>query len=317
VVNDFAALVTQSSVSFLDNFLPCRPKRNNLILIVLIIVMAGSESASKMDTKDQSVYVSEVADLHRSGVSLDSIAVDAAGSGLSKVIEWCYDQGWSHPSVSYNGQFYLFAMEGASTAVFQVLLDHGFDLNAHENEACGDALASAIRAGNYGFARWLLEHGHRATPQDAYHGESALSTTVRGETASIEMLELLLHHGTDLKNTGVAVAAADEGNMEALRLLLDHGVDTEDRHMFWYPFDEDRGEPDDSQGTALYRACRQGRLACVELLLDRGANAQAKDDGGMSCIEVARSRGHQDVVKLLEEMAVTDVQSESDSDTGQ
>ena len=79
----------------------------------------------------------------------------------------------------------------------------------------------------------------------------------------------------------------------------------EDREMCWYPFDDDRDEPDESRGTALYRACRQGNLECVELLLDRGANAQASDDGGTTCVAISKMRGHQDVVKLLEERGVT------------
>jgi ankyrin repeat protein len=92
------------------------------------------------------------------------------------------------------------------------------------------------------------------------------------------------------------VEAADEGNVEALRLLLDHGLNIEDQDMSWYPFNEDEDEPYESQGTALYRAYRQGNVECVELLLERGADPLAKDLEGTSCLDIARQRGHDDVV---------------------
>ena len=117
---------------------------------------------------------------------------------------------------------------------------------------------------------------------------------------------LLLEHGIDVDGSGVGIAAAEEGNVEALRLLLDYGVHLEDRNMAWHSFDEDQDEPDESQGTALYRACRQGHIECVELLLARGADVQAKDAGGISCLNIAKERGHQDVVRLLENSGVTE-----------
>jgi hypothetical protein len=242
--------------------------------------------------------------LYQASMSLDKIAQQAARKGQPQVLEWCYTQGWAPLRESFNDPFFLAAITGESIAIFQVLLDHGWDLNAQESEACGDALASAVIGGSYDFAKWLLGHGHRVTPHDPVHGPSSISATVRGDTASIEMLKLLLDHGYDLKESGAGVAAADEGNLEALRLLLDRGVNTEDREMWWYPFNDD--EPYESTGTALYRACRQGQLECVKLLLDRGADAQTKDDEGVSCISIAKKRGHQDIVKLLEERGVTE-----------
>jgi ankyrin repeat protein len=44
----------------------------------------------------------------------------------------------------------------------------------------------------------------------------------------------------------------------------------------------------------------------VKLLLDSGAKALAKDDRGVSCITIARTRGHPDIVKLREQSGVTE-----------
>lgn len=119
------------------------------------------------------------------------------------------------------------------------------------------------------------------------------------------MLKLLLDHGHDLENSGAGVAAADEGSVEALRLLLDRGLNIEGRDMSWYPFNED--EPYESQGTALYRVCRYGNVECVELLLERGADPLAKDLEGTSCLDIARQRGQEYVVQLLEDSGLVKV----------
>jgi hypothetical protein len=246
--------------------------------------------------------------LYESDMSLEEIASQAAQDKKPRVLEWCYSQGWKPKQPSFNYDFFSCAKSGASPAVFQVLLDHGWDFNAHESEYSGDALSYAVQSRDYGFAKWLLEHGHRATPVGGNYDDPASWTTlgIRGEP-DLRMLRLLLDHGIDLKDQGSVCAAANVGNLEGLKMVLDYGVDTEDRGSAWSPFDE--GEEDDpykTEGTGLYRACRQGHLECARLLIERGANVQAKDDGGTSCLTIARQRGHQEIVKLLEENGVTE-----------
>jgi hypothetical protein len=60
------------------------------------------------------------------------------------------------------------------------------------------------------------------------------------------------------------------------------------------------------EGTALDRAHRRGHVECVRLLLDRDAHVHAKDDGGTSCLAIARQRDHNKIVKLLEEIGSTE-----------
>jgi ankyrin repeat protein len=50
-----------------------------------------------------------------------------------------------------------------------------------------------------------------------------------------------------------------------------------------------------------YHACRQGNVECVELLLEWVADPLATDPAGVSCLEIARRRGHEEVVSLLEQ----------------
>ena len=121
------------------------------------------------------------------------------------------------------------------------------------------------------------------------------------------MLKALLDHGFELKKYGAAIAAADEENLEALKMLLAHGgFDVDEVVMWWYPFDEDRDEPGESEGTALYRACRQGYVECAALLLEHGADPKAKDLGGISCLQITRERENEDAVELLLSKGVTE-----------
>lgn len=106
---------------------------------------------------------------------LDKIAQQAARHKQPQVLEWYYIQGWKPPPESFNGRFFLAAITGASPAIFQVLLKHDWNLNAHESEACSDTLATAVIAGDYDFAKWLLEHDHRTTPYDPVHRPSVIT----------------------------------------------------------------------------------------------------------------------------------------------
>lgn len=46
--------------------------------------------------------------------------------------------------------------------------------------------------------------------------------------------------------------------------------------------------------------------SALNFLLERGANPRAKDLTGTSCLEIAKRRGHEDVVRLLENRGWTD-----------
>jgi ankyrin repeat protein len=243
-------------------------------------------------------------DVHQPNMTLEKIAKHAARHGRPQLLQWCCDQGFRPPRTSFNSSFFEAAVSGASPAIFQILIDNGVDINAHESEFFGDALYEAVFRGHYDFAKWLLEHGHRPTPDEPYHGgSSAIYEAVCGDAADERIFRLLLDYGHDLEKSGAGVEAADEGDVDALRLFLDHGINTEDRDMSWCGFtcDEDGDNPDEASGTALYRACRQGHVECVELLLERGADPLAKDLAGTSCVDIARQRGFEDVVRLLED----------------
>ncbi|KAL9050592.1 MAG: hypothetical protein Q9162_006550 [Coniocarpon cinnabarinum] len=235
---------------------------------------------------------------------LTSIACTAAEAGQASVLDWCFTQGFHFKQPSFNDRFYDHVCSGHSVAILGVLLDHGFELNAHESEFSGDVLVAATRAGDVGCTRFLLEHGQDANDERTISpGElEPITYTIAWENASMENLSLLLEHGAKIEGTGAAIAAAETGNMPALRLLVErYGADLEER-VFWGLASEDHGYG--TEGTALYRACRFGKAEVVSYLLDWGADGCAKDREGTSCLSAAIDYGHEDVVRILEDHGI-------------
>ena len=237
--------------------------------------------------------------------SISQIAKEAAKNGHGDILEWCFTKGFQVPSKSTNNEFYHAACSGHSPDVFQVLINHGFDLNAHESEYMGDALVEATRSGDVEFTRFLLDHGQDPnTHRTVAPGElEALTYPIAFEHRSLEILKMLLDHGAEMKDTGCAVAAAEVGNLDALKMLVDRGVDIEEPNM-WSDATEDDGF--DSEGTPLYRACRLGTAETAKYLLELGANGYARDKAGKSCLAIAKERNHTDIVKLLQENGINE-----------
>ncbi|EOY07972.1 Ankyrin repeat family protein isoform 1 [Theobroma cacao] len=81
-------------------------------------------------------------------------------------------------------------------------------------------------------------------------------------------------------------AAAQLGDLDALRLALDNLNGSID-------------EPVEDGDTALHLACLYGYLPCVQLLLERGANFEAKDEDGAVPLHDACAGGFIEIVQLL------------------
>jgi ankyrin repeat protein len=70
-------------------------------------------------------------------------------------------------------------------------------------------------------------------------------------------------------------ACGEDGSLEQLKKLLESKPDLEVK---------------DAQGkTALFWAIEYGRLDCFELLLESGANPNAQDEDGVTCLNVSLS----------------------------
>jgi len=81
-------------------------------------------------------------------------------------------------------------------------------------------------------------------------------------------------------------SAASARNLEAARLLVERGAPVNARQQGgWAP---------------IHGAAQNGDRAMVELLLEHGADGSLANDAGKTAAEVAREKGHEEIVALLE-----------------
>ncbi|KAJ8058062.1 hypothetical protein OCU04_012921 [Sclerotinia nivalis] len=170
------------------------------------------------------------------------------------------------------------ALKSESIPILQVLLNYGFNLNNYWSESLGDGLVVAAMRGNI------------------------LSPNFCLKMARIQIMGLLSvigkRYGFKTQGTGAAIEAAELGNVEALKLFVEteRDLDLEEK-VIWHAVGD--RESFESEGTALYRACRAGKMGTVEYLLGKGADAALVDRMGRSCMDVAEAGGYEDVVELL------------------
>lgn len=147
-------------------------------------------------------------------------------------------------------------------------------------------------------AKQLIEMGADVNVRDSsFSGRTALHAAV--SNGEYEVAELLLEHGAD-------VNARDNGNQDTplmvapfaaigmAELLIEHGADVNARNKFG--------------GTALSAAAgfesmfmKNGYLELVKLLLENGAEVNVKDNFGRTPLKIAKEKGHDKIVELLQQ----------------
>jgi ankyrin repeat protein len=132
--------------------------------------------------------------------------------------------------------------------------------------------AQRVIAQQYGFDSWDALRMHVASAAGA-------------SRAMIQPDELKSDEGRAIWAT---ITAADAGDITALRRLLDRDPQLS-RAQYWYT------QP-------MHFAVRSGHLDAVQMLLDAGADPEWNGYNEFSLIEMARDRGHENVVRLLEEV---------------
>ena len=188
----------------------------------------------------------------------------------------------------------LLALMEGYTDVALLLLDHNADANVPDNSGHAP-LEYAARKDFLEVARTLLERNAEVNARNR-HGSTPL--LLASEFGHTEVVQLLLDHNADPDardddGDSPLNCAALAGRIEVARILLKHHVEVNSRNNMGL--------------TPLHRASmrpEEGSAGVVRLLLDFGADVQARNLNGETASEVACGPEQQEILRLLSEHAV-------------
>jgi ankyrin repeat protein len=165
----------------------------------------------------------------------------------------------------------------------------------------------AAQRGDAALLRLLLDAGADVESANS-EGETALMVVAR--TGSVEAARLLLKRGANVHareewggQTALMWAAA-QGQPEMIRVLAKAGARVNERSAVrdWQRRVTAEGRPKDMYRgglTPLLFAAREGCVACIEALLDAGADIDLDDPDGTTALVMALLNRHWDTAKFL------------------
>jgi ankyrin repeat protein len=172
--------------------------------------------------------------------------------------------------------------------VVRLLLEQGADPNARDTGDNAGPLHFAAGGGHVDVVRMLLEagadvHGHG----DVHEADVIGWATVLGapNNLRLEVVPLLLEHGAR-HHIFSAIATGDPG---VIRSVAEDNPDALDRRMSRF----ERGE------TPLHFAIRLQRYDILDLLIDLGADLEARDLSGRTALEAAMTTGDKEATRRL------------------
>jgi ankyrin repeat protein len=134
----------------------------------------------------------------------------------------------------------------------------------------------------------------------------------------LEKVKQLLESGADVNvkddefGCTPLILASCNGHKEVVELLLDNGADVDARDKYGFCMIPFTLEKDGKEAlkeleknvhingwTALMYASQKGYAEIVKLLIEKGANVNAKDDRGFTALMLASQNGHKEIVELL------------------
>ena len=140
-----------------------------------------------------------------------------------------------------------------------------------------------------GIKKYIKSGGDLSETNEA--GESVLACALRAQ-CDMETLMLLIESGADIfdfDDEGVSVfdMAVTYDNKEMVRYLIEQGKDVNETTR-------------KSRFTALMAAACYGRVEIAKILIEHGADQEAKDSKGFTAVDFARKMNKKSILELFE-----------------
>lgn len=175
-----------------------------------------------------------------------------------------------------------------NTEVLGVLLDHGADVNARNEDTAGTSLWYAVHADHANAVNLLVARGARLDLRYA-SGQTILHLAcARGDP---QIVKLLLAAHADLaatdqtSNTPLDEAVLND-RLDVLRLLLSGGADAKRVHLL------------DGRGP-MQEACVKGFANLIKPLVEAGADPLARDRYGLTPLDLALAYKNENVISAF------------------
>ena len=258
----------------------------------------------------------------------DTALMIAAQGGHRDSVKFVVERGADVDRQNYDGDtaLYIAARSGYQRTV-ELLLERGADISG-QNRDRTTALYIAAQCGYQSIVELLLEKGAGFDGRSPY-GKTALYIAAQNGHQSI--VELLLEKGADIdgenyKGSTALYIAALMGYRSVVELLLEKGADVNARDPVGEPALHELASRDDGMlelllrygadvdaqrrydgATAIHVAAESGRKRNVQLLIDAGADPEAKmsyKNFQLTTSDIAKEEGHMDIFKLLQKARV-------------
>lgn len=250
-------------------------------------VQEALQSGAKVNTKDENGWTP---------------LLRASGKGYTDIVRTLIQAGADLDWEATTGQTALnvAALEG-HIEIVRALIEAGAEMNEKSKNAQIDyfkdatAIFMASRAGHTEIVWMLVQSGAEVDARNSRGDTPLFLAALFGHTDTVRAL---IETGADVNATGrygetSLMLAAVEGQNDIVEMLIQAGADVNRKAV-----GDEQGEG--AGWTALMIAAMAGHTDVVSRLLTAGADPKTTNDAGENALDIAKSEGNKEAVRLLE-----------------